>query len=368
MSRKRKPEPKVAVAKKKPPRWQREHNISRFLWIFIPLVLVVLFALVGYWAYDNYVAVWHKPVARVSATTIDMNYYVKMLRFYSAVWRVNVDELSFPYQVLQAIEENEIIRQEANRLGLTVPSDEVTATIAEAFPVEGQESPDTPDVTPTFQGNVTTPVAAGNSTSVADGNDTAPEGTGNSTVVETEIGESYNRFLDFVRISDNEYRRIVETSLLGQKVIDYFEEEKVPDTAEQVYLHFIPVDTIEKATAVSARARGGEDFATLAREFSVIDEIKEAGGDIGWVPRGVFPELDNEAFGREIGNVSDPISTSEGYYVLEVTAIDNDREVAEEYKPALAKGEFEKWLQEQMKESVEEYIDQSKINWALEHI
>lgn len=376
MSRKRKPEPKVAVAKKKPPRWQREHNISRFLWIFIPLVLVVLFGLVGYWAHDNYVAVWNKPVARVNASTIDMDYYIKMLRLYSYTQRINVHQDALPWQVLQSIEENEIIRQETDKLGITVTPEEVHSAISNVFPVEGQESSDTITITPEVQGNETTANGAGNETPVTEGNETdavavspspTAAGTGNATAADKEIGAEYYEFLENVRISDNEYRGIVETSLLAQKLFEYFEDEKIPVTAEQVYLYYIPVNTEEDANSTMNRANEGEDFTALAQEFSIDETIKETGGDIGWVPRGIFPELDEEAFGLEAGNIS-YVSTSKGYFVLKVTDVDDDREIADELRPVLARNEFDDWLQEQMEVSVIDYIDESKIEWALDHI
>ena len=56
MSRKLKPKPKLTVAKKQSPRWQRERSISLLIWIIIPLIIVLALGLVGYWAYDSYVA------------------------------------------------------------------------------------------------------------------------------------------------------------------------------------------------------------------------------------------------------------------------------------------------------------------------
>ena len=121
MSRKRRPDPKISVAKKNLPRWQRDRNISRVLRIAIPLVIAVILVLVGYWAYDSYIGVWNTPVAKVNGTTINMDHYVKMVRFYEATTAATVD----PWQVSRLLEENELIRQETDRLGLTVSEEEV---------------------------------------------------------------------------------------------------------------------------------------------------------------------------------------------------------------------------------------------------
>ncbi len=377
MSRKRRPEPKITVAKKIPPRWRRDQNIARLIWIIIPLIIVVSLSLVGFWAYNSYVSVWHQPIAKVNEKVIDMDYYVKMLRYYSMIWGPTVDEFTLPSQVLQIVEENEIIRQEAARLGISIPEEEVTATIAVAFPAEGQETIEIVDVIPRPQGNSTTSDGAGNESSGNSGNITTIDiiepsptatGTGNLTGAEMEIGELYYQTLEQFRLSDTEYRQILETSLLVPELVEYFEEENVPETAEHVYLHFIPLDTEEQAAEVSDRLKNGEDFAALAAEFAVVDEVREAGGNMGWVPRGIFTELDEVAFGLEIGNVSDPISTSGGYYIVKVTDFEESREVEDAYKSEMSKRDFESWMQEQLETSVVEYIDQGKIDWALDHM
>ncbi len=329
MSRKLKPQPKVTVAKKQPPRWQRERNISLLIRIIIPLIIVSALGLVGYWGYDTYVTPWQQTVAKVNDTTIDMRYYVKMLRFYSWTSGATVDEISFPYQVLRVIEDNEVIRQEASMMDIKVTSEEITETIE---------------------------------------NDLLT-GQGNATLSQSDLDKLYDQRLDRARLSDQEYRRIVETSLLGQKLREYLKQQEVPEEAEHVHLHFIPLDSEEKAFEVSDRLKNGEDFAALAEEFSTVDEIKEAKGDIGWVPRGVYPELDEVAFGLGAGNVSEPIQAYQGYYIVKVSEPAESRPVEDEYRDIFADLEFEKWLQERREASIiEEYLDQDKINWAVDHI
>jgi parvulin-like peptidyl-prolyl isomerase len=356
LSRKRRPEPKLAVAKRKPPRWQRDQNISRFLWIVIPLVIALIVVLVGYWGYDTYVAPWGRAVAQVNGTTLNMDYLVKMVRFFSAINGSAVD----PKQVAQAIEENELVRQKAAALGIAVTPEEVTAAIADAFPVQSVT------VAPT-------PSPAGNESAGSTGNDTTgvvivepTPSPGNSTGPPPEIGESYGQWLTQIKLSDKEYRRIVETSLLGQRLQDYFTEQ-VPAELEQVYLHIIPVDTEATANEVLDRLRAGQDFSTLAGEYSVIEDVKNAQGDIGWVPRGLFPDLDDVIFNLGIGNVSDPVATSQGYDILKVTGYVESMPVADEYRTQIGRNDFESWLKSEREAKVQEYLDQSAIDWATSH-
>jgi len=374
LTRKLKPQSSLTVAKKQSPRWQRERNISLLIWIIIPLIIVSALGLVGYWGYDTYVTPWKQTIAKVNDTTIDMRYFVKMLRFYSWTSGATVDKISFPYQVLQVIEENELIRQAAPRFDITVSPDEVTERIVSYFVTEdeGTSAFEIVDVSPPPQGNETQGnETQGNATPAFEIVDASPltEGEGSGALPDEDIDQLYQEWLDRVRLSDDEYRRIVETGLLGEKLSEYFKEHEVPEEAEHVHLHFIPLDSEEKAFEVSARLKNGEDFAALAEEFSIFEEIKEARGDIGWVPRGVYPELDEVAFELGAGNVSEPIPTAQGYYIVKVSETAESRPVEDAYLEILADRQFEKWLQKEREASIiKEYLDQDKINWAVDHM
>jgi peptidyl-prolyl cis-trans isomerase C len=67
------------------------------------------------------------------------------------------------------------------------------------------------------------------------------------------------------------------------------------------------------------RARNGEDFAALAREFSDDLATKNYGGDTGLFHRGqMAPQFEAVAFALEPGEISDPVETSFGVHVLKL--------------------------------------------------
>ena len=65
--------------------------------------------------------------------------------------------------------------------------------------------------------------------------------------------------------------------------------------------------------------RGGADFAAAAAEHSEDDGTAEAGGDLGFFPRGLMmPPFEEAAFSLPIGELSDLVRTELGIHILRV--------------------------------------------------
>lgn len=80
------------------------------------------------------------------------------------------------------------------------------------------------------------------------------------------------------------------------------------------------VETLrEKARGVLDRAKKGEDFGALAKEFSE-DTSADQGGNLGSFTRGqMVPEFDRAAFSLGTGAISDLVQTQFGIHVIKVT-------------------------------------------------
>ena len=98
----------------------------------------------------------------------------------------------------------------------------------------------------------------------------------------------------------------------------------------------------------------GADFATVARDNSEGPEAKD-GGDLGWVPNGLLPQVLNDAiFATPIGSVSEPIVVPEGgksaadpgVYLIKVVGEENRAPDADE-KTKIEKTAFSTWYTEQ---------------------
>ena len=126
------------------------------------------------------------------------------------------------------------------------------------------------------------------------------------------------------------------------------------------------------ADALVAELRGGADFATVAAAQSDDLGSRDQGGDIGYFDRNgqadngatYPPELVAAAFSLAEGLISDPIRTSFGWHVIEVT----DRELPDrEVQLREARTEaLDKWLEEQRsRATLARFPEQTPTSTAL---
>lgn len=80
--------------------------------------------------------------------------------------------------------------------------------------------------------------------------------------------------------------------------------------------------TKQLATELLTRARSGEDFGTLARQYSK-GSGDASGGDLGVISRGggLPRELEEAFFTLKQGEVAGPIRTPFGYHIIKVTSV-----------------------------------------------
>lgn len=77
--------------------------------------------------------------------------------------------------------------------------------------------------------------------------------------------------------------------------------------------------TEEQAKALTKRARAGENFSALSKQYSQ-DDSAQQGGDLGYLHGGMLPEGGEDVIAKmKVGETSDPFRVLEGIAILRLT-------------------------------------------------
>ena len=107
---------------------------------------------------------------------------------------------------------------------------------------------------------------------------------------------------------DNEYRLTFPEQVRVRHILLTWKPMGTTDDRAAIRKQMIPI---------LERARAGEDFAELAREFSDDYATKHNGGDTGLFKRGeMAPTFEAVAFALQPGEISQPVETSFGVHIL----------------------------------------------------
>ncbi len=361
----------MARKKKRLSRKERERRLERIILIGMAIVLASITALLGFGYYQEYVAKPASPVAVVNGVSIRTDAYQRMVRYNRYLLQAYISGLqaqqrgldptdesqqfmvqylqqelqraqsqlaTLPFQTLEDMIDDELIRQEAARVGISVSAEEIELEIEKQFGYE--RNPPTP--TPIAE---TTPITVTPAPTI-------------SPVTREEFEEAYQKYLAMLQkeagLSEQDFREIVAMNLLRQKMQEFL-AQRVETRAEQVRARHILLETEGEAKEVLERLKGGEDFAALAKELSQDPATKEKGGDLGWFPRGLMvPEFDEVAFALQPGEVSDVVQTPYGFHIIKVEERDEDRELEEEILQLRRANALSDWLQEQRQSAIVE--------------
>jgi peptidyl-prolyl cis-trans isomerase SurA len=140
-------------------------------------------------------------------------------------------------------------------------------------------------------------------------------------------------------------------SNFGYHIIKVHARQTIPGKIRVAHILIKPEegDTItspeEIISQVYERLKKGEDFAELAKEYSIDKGNAEKGGELGWISFGdMIPGFQSQAFAlKEPGDYSKPFKTGVGYHIvklLEIQPVESYEAKLEELKSRLLSGGF----------------------------
>jgi len=158
--------------------------------------------------------------------------------------------------------------------------------------------------------------------------------------------EAFQERLERSGMTLSDLQAQLRAELLRARVLERV-QATVPERAEQVHARHILVDTRERAEALLGQIQAGADFAQLARTYSQDESTRDAGGDLGWFPRGVLlaPEVEEVAFSLQAGQVGPVVQSQFGYHIVQTLERKQDEPISPEHRQLLQDRAVQSWLE-----------------------
>jgi parvulin-like peptidyl-prolyl isomerase len=346
--------PSAEESRRQSARLQEERRRQRLAITIGAMLILAIFAIIAVGYYREFYEPPRVMAGEIRGVEFTMGDLVERIRVLQGINRYEgggVDLSVIPFQYLQDMLNAEILRQAAPGLGLTVTEEDIDAAIKDRFyptPPPGQET--------------------------------------DPGQLDREFQNNYQNFLTQVRLSEEEYRTLVEEQLLEGQLTALL-GTNIPGKPEAVEVELIRLEHGGGVVPQEVRDRlDNEDFNAVAAEVGqplmfAGQRLADQQGYVGWVPEGAFPDLDEVLFGNAeekkeplaVGEISDPISTQEGVYIVHKLSEPAQHELTDLMRFKLNREMVEKWKNEQLTRGSNEgwlhiNFDSDRYAWVADQV
>ncbi len=366
----KRPAQKSGLTRRQVSRIERERRAQRAILIGVGVVAATVIGLITYSILNEMVFKPNRPVVTINGKGVAVADFQDRVEFedyfqygYQPMADIGTTAGVFGQSVLDEIIREELIKEKAEELGITVTEEEAEEQLelsvgfdsgdpeptATPWPTS-VENDMTSTATPTFVYTRTprptntlepgvTPTLTETPTQTPSGPTEVPTITPTPTASVTPIPmseESYNGTLNTF-LEDASAATGLEIERIRQLLIDWagatYRERLVTEamdydldqTKTMLHAAHILVDTEEEAQAVLDRLAAGEEFEVIAAEVSIDPGSAYMGGDLGWFGRGQMVEpFEEAAFALDVGEISEPVQTDYGWHIIKLYERDDN--------------------------------------------
>ncbi len=368
----------------------REHASS---WMLKGILVLVAVTFISWGGYSFFREKKVNYVAKVNNTTIEWREYNDA--FQNAVKQYRealgpsfsekmIEELGLKDKILDGLIDKILILQEAKRLGLAIPDEELRAGIESipAFQVNGQfdrrryegflrSNRMTPDE---FEQSQRENLLISKAVSLIKTNEGK---VSEDEVLDTYLFENERIDLTFLKVAPDSFKNQINPNDIEMK--DYYEkhreEFRTPAFAQIQYLLIRPSDfeskiqvspdeikryydlrkdtfkvpkqirvrdilikartqdspdqleaKKKKAEEILEKAKKTKDFGSLAKQYSEAENAPK-GGDLGWIQKGMFGEpIESTLFSMKAGELSGVLSGREGFLIFKIEEVKEEKQ------------------------------------------
>ncbi|HEY51654.1 MAG TPA: hypothetical protein G4O20_07620 [Dehalococcoidia bacterium] len=414
MAKKKPEKPQRILTPRQISRWEQQKRRQRIILITGISVIVLALAIVVVGWYLGQYKPLQETVIKVNETEFTMDYYVEMLKLEGSYHQTS--DLSYlTSSVVQNIQRNELIRQGALELGISVTDEEVMTEL------KNNDLPDKevyrdlvryqmlterlldihfdPQIPLSAEQRQVMAMMLESESKALDVRSQLVSDEDFGELAEEMSLEPYSRDKggDFGWVPRVILQDILKTAIVDDifshkvgelsqpiydeeaekwvgywlvKVLDRNEEE------EETHIQLMLLGSEEEAQDIRRQLEAGAEWGPLAVEHSQMKGVAENEGEFLISPGEMSPPIDDYAHSpeTEIGATSEPIrdetvTTKGGYWLIEVLDEDAERRIDTGYRDYLKSQAFDEWISSLLADEDNEvvnYLDAEKTSWAIE--